>query len=167
MSGHRGSPRRAPRASLPAFNPSRKPRPHSASRGVAGCPREGVDRDYRLGPRGRLSPHNPTLRIIAAFLEKREKTNRTISPASRPEINDRASTPHRSTQCSGEQSLVCRIARSKLDLQNTPIATCTIGSRTSGGCSSTACVGRRRAPQSRQRRRSASRARCLAVVSGR
>ena len=29
----------APEASLPAFNPSRKPRPHSHSRGVAGCPR--------------------------------------------------------------------------------------------------------------------------------
>ena len=39
VSGHRGSPRRAPGASLPALNPSRKPRPHSHSRGVAGCPR--------------------------------------------------------------------------------------------------------------------------------
>ena len=39
VSGHRGSPRRAPGASLPALNPSRKTRPHSHSRGVAGCPR--------------------------------------------------------------------------------------------------------------------------------
>ena len=39
VSGHRGSPRRAPRASLATSNPSRKTRPHSNSRGVAGCPR--------------------------------------------------------------------------------------------------------------------------------
>src|SRR5271166_4881072 len=32
LSGHRGSPRRAPGASLPAVNPSRKPRLHSCSR---------------------------------------------------------------------------------------------------------------------------------------
>jgi len=36
VSGHRGSPRRAPRASLPAFNPSRKTRPYSYSRGAVG-----------------------------------------------------------------------------------------------------------------------------------
>lgn len=40
MSGHRGSPRRAPGASLPALNPSRQTRPHSHSNG--GVARQGV-----------------------------------------------------------------------------------------------------------------------------
>jgi hypothetical protein len=34
----------------------KKPRPHSPSRGVAGCPRRRGRRDDRLGCRGRLSP---------------------------------------------------------------------------------------------------------------
>ena len=38
LSGHRGSPRRAPEASLPALNPSRQSRPHSHSRGRCGVP---------------------------------------------------------------------------------------------------------------------------------
>ena len=57
VSGHRGSPRRAPEASPPALNPSRKTRPALSLLGaLRGLPAEGVGRDGRLGRRGRLSP---------------------------------------------------------------------------------------------------------------
>ena len=56
MSGHRGSPRRAPGASLPALNPSRKTRPHSHSRGVAGCPRRRGRPRRQARPQGKAFP---------------------------------------------------------------------------------------------------------------
>src|SRR3546814_1953902 len=51
VSGHRGSPRRAPEASPPAFNPSRQSRSAlSLSGGVAGSPRRrGRPRPVGLG----------------------------------------------------------------------------------------------------------------------
>src|SRR3546814_11965187 len=63
VSGHRGSPRRAPEASPPAFNPSRQSRSAlSLSGGVAGSPRRrGRPRPAGPGRRGRLSPQRPCL----------------------------------------------------------------------------------------------------------
>src|SRR3546814_19083275 len=63
VSGHRGSPRRAPEASPPAFNPSRQSRSAlSLSGGVAGSPRRRVrPRPVGLGRRERLSPQRPCL----------------------------------------------------------------------------------------------------------
>lgn len=56
VSGHRGSPRRTPGASLPALNPSRKTRPHSHSRGVAGCPRRRGRPRRQARPQGKAFP---------------------------------------------------------------------------------------------------------------
>ena len=78
VSGHRGSPRRAPRASLPAFNPSRKPRPHSSSRGVAGCPRRRGRPRLQARPQGKAFPSQSDFAYNRGFVEC-EKTKRTIS----------------------------------------------------------------------------------------
>ncbi|PWJ72651.1 hypothetical protein C7441_1328 [Pseudaminobacter salicylatoxidans] len=57
LSGHRGSPRRAPEASLPALNPSRKTRPHSHSiGGVAGSPRRWGCAGNEVPARGKAFP---------------------------------------------------------------------------------------------------------------
>src|SRR5208337_2959126 len=54
--GHRGPPRRAPGASLPAVNPSRSARPHSLSRGVAGYPRRRGRPRRHARPQGKAFP---------------------------------------------------------------------------------------------------------------
>lgn len=56
VSGHRGSPRRAPRAFLSTSNPSRQTGPHSHSRGVAGCPRRRGRARLRARPQGKAFP---------------------------------------------------------------------------------------------------------------
>src|SRR5690606_26506719 len=57
MSRHRGSPRRAPEASPPASNPSRKTPPHSPSKGgVAGSPRRRGRPRLQARPQGKAFP---------------------------------------------------------------------------------------------------------------
>ena len=67
VSGHCGSPRRAPGASLPALNPSRKARPHSHSRGVVrASPQEGRTRPQPR-PQGKpflLASHSDWHRLL-------------------------------------------------------------------------------------------------------
>ena len=58
MSGHRGSPQRAPGASLPTLNPSRQTGPHSPSKGALRGPprRRGCAGDHGAG-QGEGFPH--------------------------------------------------------------------------------------------------------------
>ena len=55
VSGHRGSPRRAPGASLPVLNPLRKTRPHSTLGALRSVPAEGVA-ETLARPQGKAFP---------------------------------------------------------------------------------------------------------------
>jgi hypothetical protein len=71
MSGHRGSPRRAPEASPPALNPSRQTRSALSLSLWGRCgvsPLEGVGPRPRLGRRGRPSPPGHAMRADRQLL---------------------------------------------------------------------------------------------------
>jgi hypothetical protein len=117
-----GSPRSptAEFASSAGFEPRRNrpiPRTRASHEG------RGQLAPFILGqhrPRGRGIDPLGSSRSGGRVASMREALKGELRELPRPEINDRGATSHRGTQCSGEQSLVRRIALSRRE-----IATCT------------------------------------------
>ncbi|RMC36600.1 HipA domain-containing protein [Paracoccus alkanivorans] len=100
VSGHRGSPRRAPRASPSAFNPSRQTGPHSHSRGVVGCPRRRGRARLQARPQGKAFPSWVfQITIYAVPICGSLTSNQPISILSRFEDRETVFAAHKLTVC--------------------------------------------------------------------